>query len=67
MTRPFPEGILPLTRELGGYFEQSKPMDEPGPIDAPVFRPRREDLWPPEVWAEMQAIYADPTRSPTPA
>lgn len=53
-------GIMPLTRELGGFFEHSRPMDEPQAIDTPMNRPRRRDLWSPEAWAEMQAIWNTP-------
>lgn len=43
--------------EMASLTKQ-KPIDRPKQIETPVFRCRRENVWPPEVWAEMQAIYA---------
>lgn len=42
--------------ELGGHFER-KPIERPQQIQTQVYRLRRQHLYPPEVWAEMQAIW----------
>lgn len=48
------DGIMPLTRQLGDYFER-----EPEPELTTITGPQRptQGRWPADVWAEMQAIY----------
>lgn len=49
-------GIMPLAREFGEKLEL-----EPIPVIEPIgeypYRCRRKDLWGPEAWAEMEAIW----------
>lgn len=51
-----PSGIMPIARELGDYFG-AKPIEQPKPVETSVYQLRRKDLWPPDVLAEMAAIY----------
>ncbi len=44
-----------LGRLLGGG-RSYPPIERAKPLDKPVAQFRRKDLWPPAVWAEMQAI-----------
>lgn len=52
MTAP----VMPLARKLGELLD-AKPIETLRPIDTSFARPVRKDLWPADVWAEMQAIY----------
>ena len=54
-------GIMPMARRLGDYLGL-EPIPAIEPISGP-YRPRAGN-WPPEVWAEMQAIYATPDPVP---
>lgn len=54
-------GVLPLARELGDKLGAA-PIPPVQPIINHQFRPTRADLWPPEVWDEMQAIYRGETQ-----
>jgi len=49
--------VLPLARQLGEKLHIRGDIDKPEPIQRRVQRCTRQDAWPPEVWAEMQAIY----------
>lgn len=51
-------GPLPLARQLGEKLG-SDPIPEVQPINQNVWRFRRQDLWPAEVWEEMQRIWND--------
>jgi hypothetical protein len=50
-------GVMPLARKLGEALGVSEQIPELEPIPTYQFRPSRKHMWPPEVWAEMQAIY----------
>ena len=51
-------GIMPLARKLGEMLDAREipPLET---MDRQVWKMRRKDLWPPEVWDEMEAIWKD--------
>lgn len=54
--------LLDLVDDLGTYqLQEADPIERPKPVDLTVNRPRRKDVWPVEVFEEMQAIYAEKT------
>lgn len=55
MTRPQDTPVMPLSRELAEKLDV-EPIPELQPIQNSPFRPRRQDLWPADVWEEMEAI-----------
>jgi hypothetical protein len=49
-------GIRPLARKLGEALGVEQTIPPLEPVGKQPFRCIRQDLWPPEVWAEMEAI-----------
>jgi hypothetical protein len=57
-------GILPLARLLGEKLERDEiPTIEP--VTTSLYRCTRRDLWPPEAWEEMDAIWNSPDPTTT--
>lgn len=52
-------GVMPMTRRIGELLDR-QPVPEILPIAGHIVRPNRRSFYPPEVWAEMQRIYATP-------
>ena len=57
---PHGAGVLPLARQLGdnlgGEPAGLPAIERAAQIENYPTRPRRRDLWPPEIWAEMEQI-----------
>jgi hypothetical protein len=43
--------------EMSGLQEPSE-IEVPRPVASNLVRPQRKNIWPADVWAEMQAIYS---------
>lgn len=59
MTYPTAEqSFLDLADELGDMASMTPltPIERPQLIETAINYPSRQDLWPPEIWAEMEAI-----------
>lgn len=50
------DGIMPLARKFGEMVGAGGEIPACPQISDHQFRFRRKDLWPPEVWAEMESI-----------
>jgi hypothetical protein len=50
-----------LAEKLGGE-PWIRPVEQPQIIDAPVARPGRADVWPPEVLEEIRRVYSGEDR-----
>lgn len=48
--------IMPLARQMGKLLGCREEIPTIEPIATQQFQFRRKDLWPPHVWAEMEAI-----------
>lgn len=49
--------FMDQARELEKLLGRPASIPTPEPISTPLARCTRKDVWPPEVWAEMQAIW----------
>lgn len=49
-------GVLPLAREFGKMLDTREEIPVAEPIQRRPYYPSRRDVWPPEVWDEMQRI-----------
>ena len=58
MTRPFADWLDAFLAgdRTADSFARAAGLDEARPVETPVRYPTKEDAWPPEVWAEMEAI-----------
>ncbi len=55
--------IFDLADDLGArsaICRPPAPIERPLSIETAINYPRRKDVWPPEMWAEMEAIRTGP-------
>lgn len=52
-------GPLPIARKLGKLLKRRDEIPVAEPIQRRVAYPSRPDVWPAEMWAEMQRIQND--------